>query len=266
MRFNLFKRWRNWRDQRRIRQLGLTAEQWEAAIVDWPVLQRYQGAERAALCDMTLRFMARKTFVSGGGFELTQAMCLKVATMACVPILHLGLDWYQRWYTVIVYEAGFVPNRPHRTSDGVVHASGPGLSGEAWFRGPVILSWQAVCDSGAHSRYGHASNVVIHEVAHKLDMLRDGANGAPPMHPDMRAGEWHRIFTAAWDRLHRDLQEHRMIPIHEYGLTSAAEFFAVCSETFFEAPQHMREHMPHVYRLLCQFYRQEPVSPSTQSG
>ncbi len=98
------------------------------------------------------------------------------------------------------------------------------------------------------------------------DALRDGANGAPPMHPDMRAGEWHRIFTAAWDRLHRDMQQQRVIPIHEYGLTSPAEFFAVCSETFFEAPQHMREHMPHVYRLLCQFYRQEPVSSSTESG
>ncbi|MAA70266.1 MAG: Zn-dependent hydrolase, partial [Bermanella sp.] len=32
-----------------------------------------------------------------------------------------------------------------------------------------------------------------------------------------------------------------------------------CSETFFEDAAHMKEHMPEVYRLLCQFYRQQPV-------
>lgn len=255
----MFKRLRDWREARRVKKMGFTAAQWESAIADWPVMQRYQGAEREALRQLTLRFLARKTLVSGGGFEFTDAMGLKIATMACVPILHLGLGWYDRWYTLILYEGDFVPNRPYRTADGIVHAHGPGLSGEAWFRGPVILSWQAVCHSGAHAGGGKASNVVIHEVAHKLDMLRDGANGAPPMHPNMRAGEWNAIFTAAWERLQKDFSQHRHLPINAYGLTSPAEFFAVCSETFFEAPRHMQAHMPEVYRLLCQFYRQQPI-------
>ena len=261
----MFKWFRNWRDNRRVQKMGFTAEQWEAAIADWPVMQRYQGAERDALRDLTFRFIARKTFTSGSGFQFTDAMCLKIATMACVPILYLGLDWYERWYTVIIYEGDFLPKRSYRTADGVVHSRGPGLSGEAWFRGPVILSWHAVSASGAHASSGKASNVVIHEVAHKLDMLRDGANGAPPMHPDMRSGEWRRVFTAAWQRLQGDLQQDRPLPINVYGLTSPAEFFAVCSEAFFEAPKHMQEHMPEVYRLLCQFYRQQPV-PLAMSG
>ncbi|MCK7458756.1 zinc-dependent peptidase [Idiomarina sp. ATCH4] len=99
---------------------------------------------------------------------------------------------------------------------------------------------------------------MIHEFAHKLDMLRDGANGAPPIHPDMRPGEWHDIFSAAWNRLKNDLHTHQPLPIDGYSLTNLAEFFAVCSETFFEAPKNMKEHMPEVYRLLCQFYRQQP--------
>ncbi len=256
---NMFKRLRHWLDNRRIKKMGFTAAQWEAAVADWPVMQRYQGAEREALRIMTLRFLARKSFSSGAGFQLTDAMGLKIATMACVPVLHLGLDWYKGWRTVILYEGGFVPNRSYRSGDGIVHAKGPALSGEAWFRGPVILSWQAITQSGAYAHSGKASNVVIHEVAHKLDMLRDGANGAPPMHPDMRAGEWHRIFTAAWDRLQSDFAQDRPLPLNAYGLTSPAEFFAVCSETFFEAPETMQEQMPEVYRLLCQFYRQQPV-------
>lgn len=261
----MLKRLRQWRENRRVKKMGYTAQQWESAIADWPVMQRYQGAERDALRTLTFRFLARKNFVSGADFQLTDAMCLKVATMACVPILHLGLNWYDRWYTVILYEGGFTPNRPYRTDDGIVHAQGPSLSGEAWFRGPVILSWQAVCESGAQVNKGMASNVVIHELAHKLDMLRDGANGAPPMHPEMRSGEWHRVFSAAWERLQNDFQHHRFLPINDYGLTSPAEFFAVCSETFFEAPQMMKDHMPEVYRLLCQFYRQQPVPLAVRS-
>lgn len=260
----MFKQFRHWRENKRIKKMGFSAEQWESAIADWPVMERYQGAERDALRSMTLRFLAQKSFTSGAGFQFTDAMGLKIATMACVPVLYLGLDWYRRWRTIILYEGSFVPNRPHRTQDGIVHSQGPVLSGEAWFRGPVILAWDAVQHSGAQASLGKASNVVIHEVAHKLDMLRDGANGAPPMHPDMRAGEWHRVFSAAWQRLHNDYQQHRPLPLNAYGLTNPAEFFAVCSETFFEAPEMLQEHMPEVYRLLCQFYRQQPASqPAT---
>ncbi|QEY58417.1 zinc-dependent peptidase [Pseudomonas sp. C27(2019)] len=261
----MFKQLRHWLENRRVEKMSFTEAQWEAAIADWPVMQRYQGAERDKLRVMTFRFLARKHFTSGGGFQFTDAMALKIATMACVPVLHLGLNWYRRWRTIIIYEGGFVPNRPHRSNDGVIHSKGPALSGEAWFRGPLILSWQAVSESGAHAYDGKASNVVIHEVAHKLDMLRDGANGAPPMHPDMRSGEWHTIFTAAWDRLQKDFQRNRPLPLNEYGLTSPAEFFAVCSETFFEAPDAMQEHMPEVYRLLCQFYRQQPAALATSA-
>lgn len=255
----MFKQVRDWREARRIKKMGLTAGQWETAIADWPVMCRYQGAKREALRAMTLRFLARKTFLSGAGFQFTDAMCLKIATMACVPILHLGLSWHDHWQTIILYEGDFVPNGPYQSEDGVVHERAPGLSGQAWQQGPVILSWQAIKDTSAKSHDGKASNVVIHELAHKLDMLRDGANGAPPIHPDMQKGEWHDIFTAAWDRMQDDLQHHRPLPLDEYALTSPAEFFAVCSEAFFETPDIMKHEMQHVYRLLCQFYRQQPV-------
>lgn len=255
----MFAAIREFLERRRVRKLGLTAAQWESAVADWPVAARYQGAERDALRELTFRFIARKDFVSGGNFALSDAMCLKVATMACVPILHLDLDWYDNWYSVILYEDDFMPADEHMTDDGVVHDEAPVLSGEAWLRGPVILSWGAIQEAGPHASEGRAHNVVIHEMAHKLDMLRDGANGAPPLHPDMRRGEWHEIFTAAWERLHDDQGAHRDLPVDDYALTSPAEFFAVCSETFFEDPQRLKDDMPEVYRLLCQFYRQQPV-------
>ena len=141
----------------------------------------------------------------------------------------------------------------------MVHASSSVLSGEAWEQGPVILAWSAICEAGASSHDGLASNVVIHEMAHKLDMLIDGANGAPPMHPDMRSSEWHDIFSEAWQNLHQDLRHHRALPVDAYALTSPAEFFAVCSEAFFETPDRLHRALPEVYRLLSQFYRQNPL-------
>lgn len=260
--FNLFRRWR---EDRLIRRMAFTEAEWETAVADWPVAQRYQGEERVALRDMSFRFLARKTIAAGGGFAYTDAMCLKLATMACVPVLHLGLDWYDRWQTVILYEGDFVPHGTWYTADGVAHERAPGLSGEAWLRGPVILSWDSICMSGPGDEDHYAANVVIHELAHKLDMLRDGANGAPPLHPDMAAGEWHRVFTAAWERLEVAEARNQTLPVDDYALTNPAEFFAVCSETFFEAPLRLKKGMPDVYRLLTQFYRQQPV-PLAKAG
>ncbi|NVK72293.1 MAG: zinc-dependent peptidase [Oceanospirillaceae bacterium] len=255
----MFKQLTNWLENRRIDAMGFTETEWEAAVSDWPVMNRYQGPEREALREMSLHFIARKNIAPGGQFEFTESMCLKLATMACVPILHLGLDWYDHCQTIILYEGDFIANHPYQSEDGVIHPEGRGLSGEAWQRGPLILSWQSILETGPYMRHGKASNVVIHEFAHKLDMLRDGANGAPPMHPDMKAGEWHDIFTEAFQHLRNDWQHHKHLPLDEYALTNPAEFFAVCSETFFEDPIMMKKEMPDVYRLLSQFYRQQPA-------
>ena len=257
----MFGRIRRWLEDRRIRRLGLTRADWDAAVAGWRVLDRYAEAQRQALFAMVMRFLVRKDFVSGGGFPLDDAICLRIATMACVPVLELGLDWYDSWYTVIVYESDFVPNGPWVSEDGIVHERAPGLSGEAWHRGPVIVSWEAVRKSGEH--HGHGYNVVIHEVTHKLDMLHDGANGAPPMHPDMSAVAWHEVFSAAWQRLQHDWDADQPLPIDDYALSSPAEFFAVCSEGFFEAPASLKRHLPDIYRLLVQFYRQDPLSRAT---
>lgn len=256
----MFDQITHWWEAHKIEQLAITPEHWEAAIAGWHVMERYQGEERDALRELTLRFLVHKVIAPGGGAQITDEMCLRLATMACVPILHLGLNWYDHWKTVILYQGDFIPNRPYISEDGVVHNDSPGLSGEAWLRGPVILSWESICEAGSHTRHGHASNVVIHEFAHKLDMLRDGANGAPPMHLGMKRGEWHHVFSQTWEKLQEDWQHHRPLPLDEYALTNPAEFFAVCSETFFEDPHRMQKHMPDVYRLMSQFYRQDPAS------
>jgi len=47
--------------------------------------------------------------------------------------------------------------------------------------------------------------------------------------------------------------------INSYAATSPAEFFAVCSEYFFESPERLHAAYPDVYRQLSLFYRQQPL-------
>lgn len=41
----------------------------------------------------------------------------------------------------------------------------------------------------------------------------------------------------------------------DYALTNEAEFFAVCSERFFETPKALKKHFPEVYEEFKRFYR-----------
>ncbi|MFQ3324786.1 MAG: Mlc titration factor MtfA (ptsG expression regulator) [Pseudomonadales bacterium] len=50
--------------------MGFIPDQWEAAIADWPVMRRYQGADHDALRNMAFRFFVRKTIISGVVFSL----------------------------------------------------------------------------------------------------------------------------------------------------------------------------------------------------
>jgi Mlc titration factor MtfA (ptsG expression regulator) len=43
-----------------------------------------------------------------------------------------------------------------------------------------------------------------------------------------------------------------------YGATSPAEFFAVATEAFFEAPWQLATAEPAVFSSMCEFYRMDP--------
>ncbi|MBL7249695.1 zinc-dependent peptidase [Alloalcanivorax sp. C16-2] len=249
----MLKQARRWFEDRKLARLPVDRDQWEEAVARWPVAARYEGAQRDRLFEMTLRFLVRKELASGGGFELDDGMRLLIATMAVVPVLELGLDWYDGWYTVIVYEDTFVTPEGEMDQYGVVHEEGRVLAGEAWLQGPVILSWGDIRRASAEDGY----NVVIHELSHKLDMLAEGANGAPPLHPGMDGEHWHEVFSHAWQAL-QSAEKGGHPFLDPYALEDPAEFFAVASESFFEAPAYLRRVLPDVYEQLALFYRQRP--------
>ena len=217
----------------------------------WPRLPFLPPAQK--LKDLTLLFLAEKQFTGTHGLEVTDAMRLSIAAQACLPILELGLDWYSGWTGVVIYPGDFRVRRTEVDEDGVVHEWDDELAGEAMPGGPVVLSW----DAAAHDPL---MNVVIHEFAHKLDMLDGVADGRPPLHPGMDGRAWQKAFDEAFQGLSDALERGRDTWLDPYAAEHPAEFFAVISEAFFEDPGETRRRYPDVYDQLKLFYRQDPAS------
>ena len=251
----VFNKIRNWRARHVVARRPIAEELWRDALQRCSAARRLGASDQATLRVLATLFLERKSLEPAKGLQLGDVDRVLLAAHACVPILKLGLDWYDGWHSVIVYPDVFIPRRQHTDAAGVVHQTHAMLAGEAWGRGPVILSWADVQSIG--QKPGH--NVVVHEMAHKLDMLNGDANGFPPLHRRMDRRVWWRVFSNAWDRLQEDQRHGVELPIDPYALESPAEFFAVASEQFFETPATLRQHLPQVYRQLEQFFRQHPL-------
>ena len=227
---------------------------WAAALDVLPMLDWLDDGERVQLRELSSRFIASKSIEPVRGQHLETADLVVIAAQACLPVLVLGLDAYTPWRSVVVYPGGFVAREHEVDEAGVEHEWDEARAGESWFRGQVILSWEDILASGQ----GEGYNVVIHEVAHKLDMLDGEANGRPPLHPNMDPEAWRRDFSAAFEDLKRRVDAGDTPEIDEYAATDPGEFFAVTSEYFFDTPDLLEAEYPAVYRRLCEFYRQDP--------
>lgn len=234
------------------------ARLWESVHARLPLLGGLGAAELQRLGELAMQFLASKRLSPLQGLQIDDAGRLQLAAQACLPLLALPeQDWYQGFHEILLYPDDFLSPQQWQDEHGIEHSASEARSGEAWQQGPVILSWPGVQDSGQLDGY----NLVIHELAHKLDMLTGSANGQPPLHPDMSPVVWAQSMQAAYDHLCRLHERHpqRDTPIDVYACESPAEFFAVCSEYFFSAPDLLNNIYPQVYQQLQLFYRQNPL-------
>lgn len=243
----------NWNHQRIISRSTVPSQKWDQVINRMPLLDRLNADEKSRLVKLAILFIHYKVIEGAHGLEVTEDMLLTISLQACLPILNLGFDWYDGWKSVIVYPAQFIPERIYQDEYGVEHRTRDVLSGESWHKGPVVLSWEDSEYAGQIDGY----NVVIHEFAHKLDVLNGVTNGFPPLHKSMDTSSWAQSFSHAYNDLRDRIRYGEPIAIDHYAATSPAEFFAVLSEVFFEKPQVLNQYYPEIYKLYKQFYRQD---------
>jgi len=252
----LFTFIRHWLERRIINRSTISVAQWQDAFSSLPLLDGLSAKEKQRLKELVILFIDRKSFEGAHDLVVTLPMALIISLQACLPILKLNLNAYDGWTSIIVYPAGFSPERKVVDEFGVTHVEKRDLAGESWLNGPIVLSWDETERSGIID----GSNLVIHEFAHKLDMENGVANGFPALHKNMLTREWVDAFTEGFEILQSRCQQGKVVDIDCYAASSPAEFFAVLSEVFFERPHVIHQHYPDIYQLLQQYYRQDTLA------
>jgi Mlc titration factor MtfA (ptsG expression regulator) len=237
-----------------VKKYPLADHLWLETTDKLPLLATLDAVQMAKLRVLSTLLIHRKTFFGAHEFDVTPEMEIIIAAQACVEILELGIDSFNGWEEIVVYPGAFKVEREVQDDFGLVSNEQNVLSGEAWGQGPVILSWDDVERDSYTIRAGH--NVVIHEFAHKLDMLNGRANGMPPLHPDMPIEKWTESLSSAYQHLNKRL-EHHHTEVNAYAATNPAEFFAVMCEYFFTAPDVLKKYYPKVFKELRAYFRRE---------
>jgi Mlc titration factor MtfA (ptsG expression regulator) len=247
-----------WHRRRILKNEPVSDDVWHSALSRLKCLRGLSTAELARLREFVILFLHAKQISGAHGLVVTEEMHVLIAVQACILILNLDLDYYDGWVEIIIYPGEFIRDYEYVDENGVVHLTREPISGESWLGGPVILSWEDTAAADARAGY----NVVIHEFAHKLDMLNGDANGFPPLHPDMSRQAWSEAFSKAYADFCRSVDENEATEVDPYAAENPAEFFAVMSEVFFETPLLVKLYFPSVYEQLALFYRQDPAQRS----
>jgi Mlc titration factor MtfA (ptsG expression regulator) len=219
----------------------------------WPALD---AAEQQRLLVVADELLSRKRWEAARGFALDDTVRVVIAAQAALLVLGLSTDHYRLVSGIVVHPTTVEttgvrpgPSRGTVTSD-PLSVLGLAQSG----RGPVVLAWDEALAGAHRSQPGH--NVVLHEFAHKLDMLDGTIDGTPLLPRELRA-DWVRVCTGVY----QDLVAGRpRPPMRWYGATNPGEFFAVATEVFFEQPAELAALEPELYDVLRRFYRQDPAA------
>ncbi|HRL20954.1 MAG TPA: zinc-dependent peptidase [Alcaligenes sp.] len=250
--------------------------QWQQAVRAHDFLDGLSAQELDSLRQRTAWLLASKQFTGTQGLQLDESIKLSIAVQAALPILNMDPAVYEGWTEIVLYPGQFMIPQQDVDEAGVVHEYLMPASGEAWDGGPVILSWE---QSGPYGEAG--MNVVIHEFAHKLDLLGGIADGMPPLHDyaDLSARRWRQVLEQSFDAFEQALTAveqaipadvdpeseaatpwYDTLPLDPYAATNHAEFFAVSSEAFFIDPAPLAHMLPQWYELLRRYYRQDPLA------
>ncbi|MBI2481335.1 MAG: zinc-dependent peptidase [Planctomycetia bacterium] len=219
------------------------------------------ASEQAKLRDDLRILVAEKNWEGCCGLTIDDEIKVTIAAQASLLLLGFRNKYFDLVRSILVYPDAFVA--PDRTDleSGLVLEGESTNEGEAWYRGPVVLSWPDALSGGRGESDGR--NLVVHEFAHQLDMESGGeVDGTPVLGNRIPLDRWHRVMHAEFERLVRDCRRGRKTTLDPYGTTDMGEFFAVATECFFEQPLRLQELHPNLYELLGEFFRQDPAMRS----
>ncbi len=257
---------KQWRRRRILKQPF--PPQWKTILeVKVPPFLALEPEKQLQLQQLVQLFLHEKNFEGCAGLKVTDEMKVTIAGHACLLLLGLRHDYYQRLSSVLVYPSTVLAPTTQVSLAGqspVVTLGKVPISGQAFGHGSVLLVWNTVRQDTSHPQSGH--NVVYHEFAHILDMYDGVADGTPPLAQKEQYQQWATVCSEAFAQLKARLQKHRKTFLNPYAITNEAEFFAVATEYFFERPVKMKRVRGPLYQVLCEFYGQDPAQRVQAAG
>jgi Mlc titration factor MtfA (ptsG expression regulator) len=246
----------NWFKNRRRKRILRTPwpSSWDSILTNnVGHFKKLSAIEKNKLKTITKVMVSEKNWEAHGGLVMSDE--IKITISGTAALLLLGVDGFHfdRVNTIIVF--------PHpirrETQDGLIVGRESRHAGEAWQGGQVILSWQDVVSDSRNAADG--SNLVIHEFAHCLDGLDGEMGGNLTFDDPATALRWQQVCASEFEALGAAAQRGQSTLLDYYGATNLAEFFAVCSETFFEKPRQLKHEHSELFDLLVNYYHVDPV-------
>ena len=232
---------------------------------DWEQVARRRVAywqlltvdEQERLAEIADHLVTTKRWEAAQGFALTDEIMVTIAVQAGVLVLGLDVGYFGKVTSIIVHPKTFAIPGPRATSImGMIDEGPRPLLGEAHHdRGPILLAWDEARFAARHRGRGH--NVVLHEFAHKMDMLDGVVDGTPLMRDRQALDRWVEVCDAEL-ALMRAGEGGTLLD--DYAATDSGEFFAVATEVFFDRPLDFHDIKPELYEVLSGFYRQDPAA------
>ena len=205
-----------------------------------------------------LRFIYTKDFV-GVGLDVTDEMKVIIAFYACLLLVHKETEsCYEELKTIIVYPHAVIVKEV-KSAGGIFTKEQFVIQGQS-ANDTVVITWHEAKKEAYHLRH---NNVIIHEFAHEIDFMDGYIDGVPPLEKSKYDG-WTNTFYKEFSTLNKIARKDRgwgkYKLLGSYAASNEAEFFAVVTERFFEAPASLKHHFPNLYNELESFYQMDTAA------
>lgn len=193
------------------------------------------------------RFLHAKQ-ITGVDTEIDDTIRLLVASSAIIPTFAFPTFNYPNVNEVLIYPNAF--NKNFETGEGT-EGNISGMVGNRFMKGIVIFSKPNLLK--AFDGKEHNFNVGVHEFVHLIDGLDGAIDGVPHMLVENTFSlPWLAEVKKEMNKIKRNESD-----INPYALTNEAEFLAVASEYFFDAPEKFERKHPELYTYMEKIFRQD---------
>ena len=234
--------------QRRLKRMGEPfPESWQAILVSDVVFYRSLTPEQQLRFQNLVKIFLDEARITGVRTDVDERTRVLVAASAIIPVFGFD-DWeYSGLGEVLIYPNAF--GEGFRSDDGA-KKNILGMVGAGHLSGVMILSKSDLISGFANPE--DKRNVGIHEFAHLVDKADGSIDGIPAGISASVVQPW-----IGWIGDELKSTSNGRHHINDYAYTNEAEYFAVLTEYFFEAPDVLQRKNPKLYELMQSMYRQD---------